>query len=50
MDIVQLIQPLDINMEENDEIIIDDTSVALEDDADDNIKVVYHIMDKYKNL
>ena len=35
-------------MEENDEIMIDDTSVALEDDADDNIKVVYHIMDKYK--
>ena len=26
-------------MEENDEIMIDDTSVALEDDADDNIKV-----------
>ena len=35
-------------MEENDEIMIDDTSVVLEDDDDSNIKVVYHIMDKYK--
>ena len=35
-------------MEDNDELLIDDTSVALEDTDDNNIKVIYHIMDKYK--
>ena len=36
-------------MEDNDEIMIDDTSVALEDtDEPSEIKVIYHIMDKYK--
>ena len=34
-------------MEDNDEVLIDDTSVALEDTDDSNIKVIYHIMDKY---
>jgi len=34
-------------MEDNDEVLIDDTSVALEDNDDSNIKVIYHIMDKY---
>jgi len=36
-------------MEDNDEIMIDDTSVALEDtDEPSEIKIIYHIMDKYK--
>ena len=35
-------------MEENDEIIIDDTALALEDTDDSNIHVVRTIMDKYK--
>ena len=35
-------------MEENDEIMVDDTSMALEDNDDDNINVIRHLMDKYK--
>ena len=32
-------------MEDNDELLIDDTSVALEDTDDNNIKVIYHMND-----
>jgi len=35
-------------MEDNDEVLVDDTSMALEESEDSNIKVIYHIMDKYK--
>ena len=35
-------------MEENDEIMVDDTSMVLEDNNDDNINVIRHLMDKYK--